>query len=51
VLGVVSSDWVWDFGNNAARAFAPIVVLLALSVAQTGTDAGSRQVSTVEASR
>jgi len=31
LLGVVSSNWVWDFGNNAARAFAPIVVLIALS--------------------
>jgi hypothetical protein len=30
-LAVVSSNWVWDFGNNAARAFAPIVVLCALS--------------------
>lgn len=30
-LAVVSSSWVWDFGNNAARAFAPIVVLIALT--------------------
>lgn len=32
VLGVVSSSFVWNFGNNAARVFAPIVVLIALSV-------------------
>jgi hypothetical protein len=31
MLAVVSSHWVWDLGNNAARAFAPIVVLIALS--------------------
>ena len=29
ILGLASSSWVWDFGNNAARAFAPIVVLIA----------------------
>ena len=37
VLGVLSSNWVWDFGNNAARAFAPIVVLIALAYLPTGT--------------
>jgi hypothetical protein len=38
VLGVVSSDWVWDLGNNAARVFAPIVVLVALAeAARRGT--------------
>jgi hypothetical protein len=31
VLGVISSSWVWDLGNNAARVFAPILVLVALS--------------------
>jgi hypothetical protein len=31
VLALVSSSWVWDFGNNAARSFAPIVILVALS--------------------
>jgi hypothetical protein len=29
-LGIISSNWVWDFGNNAARAFAPIAVLIVL---------------------
>jgi hypothetical protein len=33
VLGIVSSNWVWDLGNNAARAFAPIAVLIALGEA------------------
>ncbi len=32
LLAVVSSNWVWDLGNNAARAFAPIAVLIALGV-------------------
>ncbi len=32
LLGVVSSNSVWDFANNAARAFAPIVVLISLSL-------------------
>lgn len=30
ILGVISSSWVWDLGNNAARVFAPILVLVAL---------------------
>lgn len=34
-LGVISSSWVWDFGNNAARAFAPILVLIVLAEATT----------------
>lgn len=29
-LGVVSSNWVWDFGNNAARAFVALPVLITL---------------------
>lgn len=41
-LGIISSNWVWDFGNNAARAFAPIAVLVALSAAHTEADIGSR---------
>jgi hypothetical protein len=38
VLALISSNWVWDFGNNAARAFAPIVVLVALAGCQTAAD-------------
>ena len=30
-LAVISSNWVWDFGNNAARAFAPLTILVVLS--------------------
>ncbi len=30
VIGVISSNWVWDFGNNAARALAPLGVLVVL---------------------
>lgn len=41
LLAVVSSNWVWDFGNNAVRAFAPILVLVALSRVHTEADAGS----------
>jgi hypothetical protein len=35
VLGLISSEWVWNLGNNSARAFAPALVVgaLALSVA------------------
>lgn len=45
MLGVISSNWVWDFGNNAARAFAPIAVLIALASPQT--DAGAVSKDTV----
>lgn len=31
ILGVISSSWVWDIGNNAARVFAPILVLVAIA--------------------
>ena len=30
-LALISSNWVWNFGNNAMRAFAPLLVLVALS--------------------
>lgn len=30
-LAIISSSWVWDYGNNAARALSPLLVLLALS--------------------
>jgi len=29
---------VWNFGNNAARAFAPIVVLITLSLTASDVD-------------
>ena len=45
LLGVVSSNWVWDFGNNAARAFLPIAVLVALSFAQDVEDTASTTAS------
>jgi len=38
LLAVVSSNWVWDFGNNAVRAFAPIAVLAALAGSQVSVD-------------
>ena len=44
LLGLISSAWVWDFGNNAARAYAPIAVLVALSFGrpeERGMAAGS----------
>ena len=52
-LGLISSNWVWDFGNNAARIFAPIAVLIVLgfgsyadaSIAGTSTTLASRKVS------
>ena len=40
-LALISSSWVWDVGNNAARAFAPIAVLVALAyVGDATTDVG-----------
>ena len=42
IIAIVSSDWVWDLGNNAARVFAPIVVLIALG------EAGRRGIQDVE---
>lgn len=30
-LAILSSDWVWNLGNNAARVFAPLPILVALS--------------------
>jgi hypothetical protein len=33
-LALISSNWVWDFANNAARAFAPLAVLVVLSFGQ-----------------
>ena len=52
-LGLISSNWVWDLGNNAARIFAPIAVLIVLgfgsyadaSTAGTSTTLESRRVS------
>lgn len=47
-LALISSNWVWDFGNNAARAFSPLVVLIALAAAQPATataEAASRRVA------
>lgn len=38
MLAVISSNWVWDLGNNAARAFAPISVLIALAHAGLGAE-------------
>lgn len=38
LLAMVSSSWVWDFGNNAARAFSPIVVLVALAIVGSQQD-------------
>lgn len=41
-IGIISSNWVWDFGNNAARAFAPIAVLIALSYGTPEFDSRER---------
>ena len=31
-LATISSHWIWDFGNNAARAFLPLVTFAALGL-------------------
>ena len=41
-LALISSNWIWDFGNNAARAFAPLTVLVILSF---GRDAATESTS------
>lgn len=46
LLALISSNWVWDFGNNAARAFAPIVVLIGVALA-TQTATGSSRLAAV----
>ena len=38
-LALISSNWVWDFGNNAARAFAPLAVLIVLSFGHEASQA------------
>ena len=40
-LAMISSNWIWDFGNNAARAFAPLLPLVALARGQVGAGTGS----------
>lgn len=47
IIGVVSSNWVWDLGNNAARVFAPIVVLVALAEARR---VGGQRIASTEPS-
>jgi hypothetical protein len=42
-LALISSNWVWDFGNNAARAFAPLVVLIGLSFGTTPDEVAKDQ--------
>lgn len=34
LLASVSSEWVWAFGNNAVRAFAPVIVWIAVGLAR-----------------
>ena len=46
-LALISSNWVWDFGNNAARAFAPLAVLVVLSF---GRDVAQATAATAESS-
>lgn len=33
ILAMVSSTWVWDFGNNSVRVFAPLIVFGVLGFA------------------
>jgi len=35
-LAMVSSSWVWDFGNNVARAFSPLLVFAVFAIAMLG---------------
>jgi len=38
MIGVVSSSWVWGFGNNALRALAPAIVFGAMALAVVVTN-------------
>lgn len=51
LLGIISSSWVWDIGNNAARVFAPIVVLIALAVAGSPEARSGSEMVTASGSR
>jgi hypothetical protein len=44
-LALMSSSWVWNFGNNPARVFAPILVLSALA------EIGPREIHRAEEAR
>lgn len=37
-VALISSEAVWEFGNNAARVFAPIAVLIALNAVRVRTE-------------
>lgn len=51
LLGIVSTHFVWDIGNNAARGFAPIVILIALAeLGRTSGDGSGRLPAEVERS-
>lgn len=49
VLGVISSSAVWDVGNNAARAFAPISLLMVLAWQQEPQHERSHRNSAIKA--
>lgn len=38
VLGLISSSWIWDLGNNAARSFAPLLPLVVIAAASRKPD-------------
>lgn len=46
VLALVSSTWVWQLGNNAARVLLPLIPLTALMVATRRWTAGQALLST-----
>ncbi len=33
ILALISSEWVWKFGNNSLRVFAPLIAFSALGLA------------------
>ena len=44
-VALISSEAVWEFGNNAARVFAPIAVLIALNAARAEPETVAAEVS------
>lgn len=33
IMAILASSWIWDFGNNAIRVFAPVIIWLAIDLA------------------
>lgn len=48
-IALLSTDWVWDLGNNSARAFAPLLLWVAFAVTPGAEPSGRMDAGSVEA--